>query len=223
MIGPDIMIGALAQLDRADEFATRSSKEASAGGWMAGPYASVRFGPGVIFDGRMAWGETESGLSGLTVDSGSMDRRMMRGTLRGTRQIGAWTLAPSVGVSYLEDTPRTAHITSTESTEPQSLTPSAQGRIDVMPELKRRFDVNSETFVEPRAAVGGFLSFDDFSKIDPETVTGAPELHMKAEAGFAVGVKDGMNLEAKGGVESGGEAQPDNWMGRFQLNVPLNK
>jgi hypothetical protein len=92
-----------------------------------------------------------------------------------------------------------------------------------MPELKRRFDVDSETFIEPRAAVGGFMSFDDFSKINPATVTAAPDLHMKAEAGVAVGVKDGMNLEAKGGVESGGEAQPDNWMGRFQFNVPLNK
>jgi hypothetical protein len=221
MVGPDIMIGALAQVDRADETASRASTEVSAGGWMAGPYASVRFGPGVIFDGRMAWGETESGVSGLTVDSETMDRRMMRGTLRGTRQIGAWTLAPSVGVSYLEDTPQTH--TSATSEEPQSLTPSAQGRIDVMPELKRRFDVDSETFIEPRAAVGGFLSFDDFSKLNPAAVTAAPDLHMKAEAGVAVGVKDGMNLEAKGGVESGGEAQPDNWMGRFQLNVPLNK
>jgi hypothetical protein len=170
----------------------------------------------------MAWGETESGMSGLTVDSETIDRRMMRGTLRGTRQLGAWTLAPSVGVSYLEDTPRT-HTAATASSEPQSLTPSAQGRIDVMPELKRRFDVDGETFIEPRAAVGGFLSFDDFAKINPATITAAPDLHMKAEAGVAVGVKDGMNLEAKGGVESGGEAQPDNWMGRLQLNVPLNK
>jgi hypothetical protein len=219
MIGPDIMIGALAQLDRADETTSKLRSEVSAGGWMAGPYASVRFGPGVIFDGRMAWGETESGVAGLAVDPATMDRRMVRGTLRGNRQIGAWTLAPSVGVSYLEDTPRTP----VASAEPQSLTPAAQGRIDVMPEVKRRFDVDSETFIEPRAAVGGFLSFDDFSKINPATTTTAPDLHMKAEAGVAVGIKDGMNLEAKGGVETGGETQPDNWMGRLQLNVPLGK
>jgi hypothetical protein len=211
------MIGALAQLDRADETASRASTEVSAGGWMAGPYASVRFGPGVIFDGRMAWGETESGVAGLAVDPQTMDRRLVRGTLRGTRQIGAWTLAPSVGLSYLEDSPRTP----AASAESQSLAPGAQGRIDVMPEVKRRFDVNSETFIEPRAAVGGFLSFDDFSKLN--LAPAAPDLHMKAEAGVAVGVKDGMNLEAKGGVETGGEAQPDNWMGRLQLNVPLSK
>jgi hypothetical protein len=217
MVGPDIMIGALAQLDRADETASRASTEVSAGGWMAGPYASVRFGPGVIFDGRMAWGETESGVAGLAVDPQTMDRRLVRGTLRGTRQIGAWTLAPSVGLSYLEDSPRTP----AASAESQSLAPGAQGRIDVMPEVKRRFDVNSETFIEPRAAVGGFLSFDDFSKLN--LAPAAPDLHMKAEAGVAVGVKDGMNLEAKGGVETGGEAQPDNWMGRLQLNVPLSK
>lgn len=215
MIGPDIMVGALAQLDRADETAGRSAAEVQAGGWMFGPYASVRFGPGVIFDGRMAWGETESGTAGLAVDSETMDRRLVRGTLRGTRQLGAWTLAPSVGLSYLEDTPKVSSL----AAEPSA--PAAQGRIDVMPEIKRRFDVNSETFIEPRAAVGGFLSFDEFSKINPAVV--APDLHMKAEAGVAVGVKDGMNLEAKGGVETGGETQPDNWLGRLQLNVPLGK
>jgi hypothetical protein len=217
MIGPDIMIGALAQLDRADESAVRVGKEVSAEGWMAGPYASVRFGPGVIFDGRMAWGETDSGVAGLAVEPETMDRRLVRGTLRGTRQIGAWTLAPSVGVSYIEDTPRTP----VASAEPQTIAPEAQGRIDVMPEVKRRFDVNSETFIEPRAAVGGFLSFDDLSKVNPAAAP--PDLHMKAEAGVAIGVKDGMNLEAKGGVETGAEAQPDNWMGRLQLNMPLGK
>ena len=89
--------------------------------------------------------------------------------------------------------------------------------------MKRRFDVNDATYIEPRAAVGGFLSFDEFSKINPSTITAAPDLHMKAEAGVAVGVKDGMNLEARGGVEKGSEEQPDNWSGRLQLNVPLNK
>jgi hypothetical protein len=49
-------------------------------------------------------------------------------------------------------------------------------------------------------------------------------VQMKAEAGVAMGVKDGLNVEAKGGVET--SATPDTrdtWSGRFQLNMPLNK
>lgn len=48
-------------------------------------------------------------------------------------------------------------------------------------------------------------------------------VHLKAEAGVAVGVKDGSSLQATGGVESGTAAIPENWTGRLQLNVPLGK
>ena len=49
------------------------------------------------------------------------------------------------------------------------------------------------------------------------------DLHMKAEAGLAVGVKEGSRLEATGGVESSATTAPENWTGRLQLNVPLGK
>ncbi len=49
------------------------------------------------------------------------------------------------------------------------------------------------------------------------------DLHLKAEAGVALGVKDGSRLEATGGVESAGTTAPETWTGRLQLNVPLGK
>ena len=100
--------------------------------------------------------------------------------------------------------------------------PSGTGRLDVLPEMKRRFDLNSDTYVEPRIAAGGFLSFDDINRLGPRGMTMTdPDLHWKAEAGVAVGKKDSMSLEAKGGVETGGAAATDTWSGRLQLNMPL--
>jgi hypothetical protein len=53
MIGPDIMLGALAQFDRAVETSTFNAPGMAAKGWMAGPYVSAKLGSGVrSTDGR---------------------------------------------------------------------------------------------------------------------------------------------------------------------------
>ncbi|MDQ8697668.1 autotransporter outer membrane beta-barrel domain-containing protein [Hyphomicrobium sp. LHD-15] len=212
MLGPDIMLGALAQFDQAGEGAG-----VSASGWMAGPYMSVRFGPGIIFDGRAAWGVANKLPNGIAVDTVSADRSLLRGTLRGSREVGGWTVAPSVGLSYVEDTPA-AYSAYTEATQSPG-----SGRLDVLPEFKRRFDLDSSTYVEPRIAAGGFVAFDDISQLGPHGVGQVPDLQWKAEAGVAVGVKDGVNMQATGGVETGAQSAADNWAGRLQLNMPLGK
>lgn len=214
MLGPDIMLGYMAQFDQAIE-QSRYSGQLAASGWMAGPYMSVRFGQGVVFDARAAWGTAEN-LPGVTVDTMSADRKLVRSTLRGTRQVGGWTVAPSVGLSYVEDT------LAYQNEDFMDSAPSGTGRLDVLPEMKRRFDLNSDTYVEPRVAAGGFLSFDDINRLGPRGFTMSdPDLHWKAEAGVALGVKDSMNLQATGGVVTGGESAPDTWSGKLQLNMPL--
>jgi hypothetical protein len=213
MLGPDIMLGALAQFDQAGE-----GDGVSASGWMAGPYMSVRFGPGIVFDGRAAWGVADNLPKGITVDTVSADRSLLRGTLRGSRQVGGWTVAPSVGLTYVEDTPA-IYSAYTEATQSPGT-----GRLDVLPEIKRRFDLDSSTYIEPRIAAGGFLAFDNMSELNPQSLAGqAPDMQWKAEAGVAVGLKDGLNMEATGGVETGAQSAADSWAGRLQLNMPLGK
>lgn len=218
MLGPDIMLGYLAQFDQAGED-TLGGSTVKASGWMAGPYMSVRMGHGVFFDARAARGMTETLPNGIAVATQPQDRSLVRGTLRGERQIGGWTVAPSVALSYVEDAPAVR-----AGMDEAAATPAGTGRLDMLPEIKRRFDLDSTTYVEPRFAAGGFLSFDHLSTLSPAGVAGqVPDLHWKAEAGVAVGVKDSMNVQATGGVESGGEAAPDTWSGRLQLNMPLGK
>ena len=220
MFGPDIMLGALAQFDAAQEIAIKNRGSISGSGWMTGPYTSIRFGPGVVFDGRMAWGTAETGGSYLENGGETSERRLVRGTLRGSRQYSGWTVTPTVGMSYLEDKPLNQN-----PVEAEGASTVGQGRLEVMPEVKRRFSVNETTFVEPRAAAGGFVAFDDLSKLNHAIPYGEiPDVQMKAEAGVAMGVKDGLNVEAKGGVET--SATPDTrdtWSGRLQLNMPLSK
>lgn len=215
-LGPDILVGGLAQLDRGIESASYGASELEATGWMAGPYLSMKLASGVIFDGRAAWGETENAAPGLYERDDQIERRLVRAKLTGTREVEGWKVAPSVGLVYLEDAVRDG--TSGEAKA------AGTGRVEVLPEVSRRFEIDGDAFIEPRAALGGFVGFDEFSALDPKVVTeSAGDVHLKAEAGVAVGVKDGSSLHAMGGVESGSETTPENWTGRLQLNVPLGK
>jgi hypothetical protein len=217
MVGPDILVGGLAQLDRGIESVGLGEAQMAATGWMAGPYMSMKLGSGVVFDGRAAWGETENAVPGIGAGDSETERRLVRAKLTGTREVEGWKVAPSLGLIYLEDA-----VPDEASGEAKA---AGTGRVELLPEVSRRFEVGGDAFVEPRAAVGGFVGFDKLGALEPmvTTDTAAADLHLKAEAGVAVGVKDGSRLEATGGVESGGEAAPESWSGRLQLNVPLGK
>jgi hypothetical protein len=153
-------------------------------------------------------------MPGLTLADTETARRLVRAKLTSTRDVEGWKVAPSLGLVYLEDA---VHDDATGETKA-----AGTGRVELMPEVSRRFQVNGETFVEPRAAIGGFVGFEDLSALKPMvTSEDAAALRLKAEAGVAVGIKDGSNLAATGGVESGDAATPENWTGRLQLKMPL--
>ena len=215
MVGPDIMVGALAQFDRGVEIAKYDAPEVAAMGWMAGPYVSMKLGSGIVFDGRAAWGETENAVATPDIDDSLTARRLVRGKLTGTREVQGWNVAPSIGLVYVEDAVRDA-----ASGEARA---AGTGKVEVLPEVSKRFKVDDVTFIEPRAAVGAFVGFD--KTLNPAAPAAqATDVQLKAEAGVAYGVKDGSSLSATGGVESGAtNSTPQNWTGRLQLNVPLGK
>lgn len=216
MLGPDIMLGALAQFDRGVESAKYNVSNMAARGWMAGPYMSMKLGSGVVFDGRAAWGETENAVASAGLDDSLTASRLVRGKLTGKREFSGWNVAPSVGVVYIEDAVRDSASGATKA--------AGTGKVEVLPEVSRRFAIDDATFIEPRAAAGAFVGFDDLSALNPAAATvGATDVQLKAEAGVAVGVKDGSSLQATGGIESGTTTTPENWTGRLQLKVPLGK
>lgn len=213
--GPDIMFGALASLDQGSLEDMRSRADVETSGWAAGPFASVRFGGGVVLDGRVAWGDgsLEERQAGGSAGAG-YDRTLVKGSLRGTRDISGWSVTPMVGVTYLEESPSTAGETAGAVTR--------DGRVEVTPEVKKRIPISSSAFVEPSFAAGAFLPLDaehHFGTALPQ----ADDVQLKAEAGMAVGVTDGVSVKAQGGVETTGPQTPDVWSGRLQLNMPLGK
>jgi hypothetical protein len=216
MIGPDIMVGGLAQMDRGVETYDGAAPEMAARGWMFGPYMSMKLASGLTFDGRAAWGETENAVASSEIDDTLTQRRLLRGKVTSTRDVEGWKVAPSIGIVYVEDAVRDAASSETKA--------AGTGKVEVLPEVSKRFALDNEAFIEPRAALGAFVGFDNLQALNPAVPSVRPtDLQLKAEAGVAVGVKDGSSLQATGGVESGTASTSQNWTGRLQLNVPLSK
>jgi hypothetical protein len=131
--------------------------------------------------------------------------------------VSGWKVAPSVGVVFIEDAVRDSGTGATKA--------AGTGKVEVLPEVSKRFAVDDATFIEPRAAVGAFVGFDNWQALNPAVTSVQPtDVNLKAEAGVAYGVKDGSSVSATGGVESGtAAAATQNWTGRLQFNVPLGK
>ena len=207
-----ILIGALAQFDPAGEALFGSQRSLSDRRWMAGPTTTVHLAPGLTLEARAAWGMTEGGADELAGAGPGAQRRLVSARLANPHAYGAWRFTPGVNITRLWE----------ELTHVPAELPHTTGtaRVDFGPEIAYRFDFARSAFIEPRAVLGGFWTFDDLSRIAPGLSMHA-EPRLKAEAGVTFGVVDGAKLQALGGVEGGDATTPNVWTGRLQFSVPL--
>jgi len=92
---PQIMVGALVQLDQQAEQSLYGPASFSDQGWLAGPVTKVRLPPGISLEARAAWGEGEPATS--------EERRLVNARLSAARTFGNWRFTPSVAVNYQEE------------------------------------------------------------------------------------------------------------------------
>ena len=207
-----ILIGALAQFDPAGEALFGSQRSLSDRSWMAGPTTTVHFAPGLTLEARAAWGMAEGGADDLAGAEPGAQRRLVSARLANLHAYGAWRFTPSVNITRLWD-----GLTHVPAELPHT---AGTARVDFAPEIAYRFDFARSAFIEPKAVLGGFWTFDDLSRTAPGLGMHA-DPRLKAEAGVTFGVVDGPKLQALGGVEGGDAATPNVWTGRLQFSVPL--
>ncbi|HXE86693.1 MAG TPA: hypothetical protein VN524_07830 [Hyphomicrobiaceae bacterium] len=206
-----VTVGALAQVNPADEMLLGTQRSLIDQGWMAGPFTTIRLAPGLVLDARAAWGEGQGGPEEAAATAAQ--RRLVTARLANENAFGAWRFTPSVNFNY-------AHEASPGSAVVEAPHATAAGRIDVGPELAYHTDLTSSAFVEPRLVVGGFWDFDPLANVAAGAHSHA-EMRLKAEAGLTIGFYNGPKLQALGALEEGDQGVPDAWSGRLQLNVPL--
>ena len=97
---PEIMVGALAQVDQQHETMVGMPQNLSQHGWMAGPVANVKLAPGLTFDASAAWGVAEGASDELAQRTVDVPRRMVSARLANTQSFGPWRISPSVSVNH---------------------------------------------------------------------------------------------------------------------------
>ena len=104
LLGPNVMLGLLGQVDWMDEKSNRLGSNIDGQGWMVGPYLGILLGPVWQLDARAAWGQSDNDIN-LLGGKGSFDtdRWLARGSLRGNWYSGPWRLTSITELGYVEE------------------------------------------------------------------------------------------------------------------------
>jgi VCBS repeat-containing protein len=221
VIRPGLMVGALVQLDQYHEAYDGLGGATASHGVLAGPYASIRLAPDLVFDARAAWGtsENESDLPDGGHAAFDTERQLLRGKLSGNRDLFGLQFTPSIALAVVEDGIGYVHSSDQVDVEQQN---AALGRLGVGSTLSRRFPTDDGGFVQPSAGLSTGWTLDQLDGFAFEDTQLVNESGVKAEAGVALGTADGVNISATGAVEGIGEEDFSAWSGRVMLKAPLN-
>lgn len=219
LISPKIMVGGLVQLDQFAEYYGELDAAMRGKGVMFGPYASIRLAPDLVFDARAAWGNSDNSANlpqgtSLTFET---NRKLFRGQLSGNRNLYGFQLSPTMALSVVEEA-----IVDVEDLPDGAVDDGSSliGRLAVGSSVSYRVPLEDGAYLQPRAALTTdwgveSIQLDDFSNFYNNS--GA-----RAEAGFALGTANGVNLEASGALEGIGDENYSAWSGRVRLTAPLN-
>ena len=105
LINPSLLVGIIAQFDWMDETDGSNNTSADGFGWMAGPYLVARLQQNLIFDGRVAWGQSDNHVDplGLYEDKFATNRFLARGQLTGDFRRDKWRFSPHVALIHFQE------------------------------------------------------------------------------------------------------------------------
>lgn len=165
LVNPDLVVGALVQIDNMEETDDSASTAAEGTGWTVGPYVVARLNRRLLFDGRLAWGRSDNSIKplGTYSDRFSTDRWLASGQLTGDFRAGNWTVAPQVGVIYFQDSQK-AYLDSLGNTIPDQTV--SLGRLTFGPTVSRTFKRFDGTRIQPSFKLVGIWDFDRTEIVD---------------------------------------------------------
>lgn len=201
LVSPDLLVGALFQLDQVGFDASTGDASAEGTGWMIGPYVTGRLGDSLYFDVRAAAGRSTNSLSpyGTYTDEVDASRWLVDASISGQWSDGTWTFEPAARLSYFEET--SDEYTDSLGIYVPSVT-SGTGQLALGPALSYRFVTDGEVEVVTGARLDGVL---DFSVEDSSPVYDGA--HAELEASIDLSLPGGARLGAS--VDVGGFGEGD--------------
>ncbi|MBL4599456.1 MAG: autotransporter domain-containing protein [Rhizobiaceae bacterium] len=222
-VSPDMIIGALVQVDWASETNRTANSSVDGMGWMIGPYIAGRIsGTKLSYEARVAWGRSENDVNpnGNYTDQFETERFLASAKLSGSYKLGAWTIAPQAGISWFEENQETYTDTLGNIIPQQTV---SLGEYSFGPSFSYDIKLEDGTLMQPSFGISGVQNFGIKKGILTQgTVLGSDDLRAKLDAGIAVTNLLGWSLAFSGFYDGIGLASYDAYGGSVKLTIPLN-
>ena len=222
VFNPNVLIGALVQVDWMNEKSDTLNYQIGGHGWMVGPYATFKLGQNVYFDARAAWGKSENRVSPFQTytDTFETDRWLGTATLTGTWNHGNWRITPSASLGYAKETSE-AYVDTNNVLVPSQT--AELGRVTFGPEIGYRGRTSDGTIYEPHISLNGIWDFkrEGDIKIDGIDV-GATEFRARLEGGIIVTAPSGYSFRATANADGLGSDGLTSYGGEVWFNIPLH-
>ncbi|MEP3200135.1 MAG: autotransporter outer membrane beta-barrel domain-containing protein [Lentilitoribacter sp.] len=195
----DLIYGIMAQVDYAKE--VNGSAHVRGTGWLLGPYLAARLRDNLLFDGRIAYGQSDNKVSpiGTYIDQFDTTRFLIRGQLKGDIQHDDWTIAPTFGFNYIHEIQH-AYTDSLNAVIPEATI--ELGQVIFGTEFKTEILTDNGLIVTPKFGVKGLWNFKDSGFLDTVTNTVRTDLvgdlSARLDFGFGIANDSGLTLDFNG-------------------------
>lgn len=227
-LSENIVIGGLVQVDRTYEELVDMvdlSGEVEGDGWLIGPYVGIRLTPGLLFDARFAWGQSDNRIAldddalGFRTGEFDTERWLATARLTGNWSYGGLLVTPSAELAYgMED----------QDAYKNSLGQDVRaneisiGRLTFGPEISYTATTEDGSTIRPHVSIEGIWNFDTKEFVADGSVKETEDFRAKIEGGIIFQQKNGYSIRAAGHYDGIGDDDLESYGGEVTVNVPLN-
>jgi hypothetical protein len=228
MIAPGVLVGFIAQFDRAEEKfddGAGNTAKVDGTGWMVGPYAALRLSENFLFDTRFAYGQSDNDIriseAVFGTRTGSFDtyRWLATASLTGLFHADGFRISPSLGIEYGSDRQKSFVNSFGDKVDANRIT---LGRMTAGTEVGYEIKSADGSSVEPHVGVKGIWTFDSDAIEINGIETDVDDFRAILEAGVIIRSADGLAVRAAATYDGIGAANYEAWGGNIWINIPLN-
>lgn len=217
-----MLIGALVQIDYAEEENGVAGSDGHGTGWMVGPYIAGQItGHDVFYEARVAIGGSDNKISptGAYTDSFETERWMISGKLSGAYAWGDVTFSPNIGISYFSEKQKSYRDSLASVIPSQTIT---SGEITFGPEVSKNIALDSGARLIPMAGLSVIYTYESGSTNAAQVLTfKSGDLRAKLDFGLSLLAENGMVFNSELFYDGFGVDDYDSWGGLVKWTVPL--
>ncbi len=221
-VTPDMTIGALAQIDYANEDNSVTGSDADGLGWMIGPYLAAKLPDAPLyFEARVAWGQSNNSIAptGGAEDDFDTTRWLASAKLSGEFKLKSITISPSVRASYYNEKQH-SYVDSTSTTiASQSI---EVGGLRWGPTFSTTIITDDGVVITPSLGVQGVWNFAvDEAVSTAGTLPGTDDLRSSVDAGLGVASANGLAFNLEGFYDGIGLDDFEAYGGTARVSVAI--